>query len=129
MPPESVDSQSLAQLITAPKQQSIPDEAQLIPAHIGVGYIKRISLGSSIELMIQQYEVVADVTLERLAAADQQDRIVFSFRNIFSQPPDRTDSPATTQRNALPSVQISSGNLELDFFFPPKPGSTIYCFR
>lgn len=81
-----------------------------IPDELGTGYVSRIELGEMMGIMIHNYELLVDVKGQKSADASKKDIIVFSFRNVFNT--------QLNQPGILPSVQVSSGDMEVDLSFP-----------
>lgn len=83
-----------------------------IPENLGKGYLSRIGLGGSMGMMIHDYELLTDINGQKSGEASKKDTIVFSFRNVLAQ-----DKRAPNTNNKLPSVLVSSGDMEIDFSF------------
>jgi AraC-like DNA-binding protein len=77
-----------------------------MPESIGKGYIKKIDLGPMMSLMIHQYELHQDFTLDISTDQSKHQWITFSFRNIL------------LQNEMLPCVQVSPADVNLYMFFP-----------
>jgi AraC-like DNA-binding protein len=94
----------------------------ILPKTFGEGYIKEYNLGPFLKMMIHQYELAEDVMLKRVAAQEGKGTITFSFRNAVSQANEKKDNSLVSAQNSklLPSVQVSSGDVDLDFFYPAK---------
>ena len=94
----------------------------ILPETLGKGYMRGIQLGPFMGMMIHQYELAVDVTGRRSAESSGRDVITFSFRNVFLQQNDGSDKRHDTGQTGklLPSVQVSSGDIDLDMFFPAQ---------
>lgn len=89
------------------------DDALLVfPPSLGVGTIQRITLSDTLFLMLHQYTLTADVRFRRRVEAGVVPVITFSFRNIVRPAAQFADT------QPLPSVQVSSSDVNLDIFFP-----------
>ncbi len=99
---------------------AIADDASVaFPAVFGAGSIQRFSLSPSLFVMIHQYTLTADVRLRRRAQPGDQHIITFSFRNVIRPAALPTAArPLHQEVSLLPSVQVSSSDIDLDFFFP-----------
>lgn len=83
-----------------------------IPEDLGKGYISRIELGGSMGMMIHDYELLTDINGQKSGEESKKDTIVFSFRNVPTP-----DKRAPSTNKTLPSVLVSSGDMEIDFSF------------
>jgi AraC-like DNA-binding protein len=86
-----------------------------VPEDKGRGYLKGFFLGSSISLMIRDCEFNAALLIKRNFNLNPQERVLFSFNNILSS---KSHSLTHTDVQNIPSVQIGTGKLNLEMFFP-----------
>ena len=93
----------------------------ILPETVGKGYIKSFDLGS-IRMMIHQYELKKEITFKRAGVKTGKEVITFSFRNAFKEQHKIKKSllPMELTTSALPSVLLSSGDLDLEIFAPAK---------
>ncbi|GAB4022817.1 helix-turn-helix transcriptional regulator [Spirosoma koreense] len=99
-----------------------------LPPTAGQGSIRTYDLGPNLTMLIVQCALTNDLAFRRKASDQDSDRVIFSFRQVFSplhEPVGR--APIGGQRaNQLPSVQVTSGTLEVDLYFPARiPINTI----
>ena len=89
------------------------------PEAFGAGSIRRFTLSPALFVMLHQYTLSRDVNLRRRAEPGDQHIITFSFRNMV-RPAGQQASESRTPQPApmLPAVQMSSGDIDLDLFFP-----------
>jgi len=96
-----------------PASDKFNNQRFLLRKEIGTGYIQKIDLGSSLHIMISQYELKNDMLLKRPKVAEEhagKNIITFSFRNV----------------KRLPSVMVSSADMDLEIFTPARtPTSNI----
>jgi len=90
----------------------ISDSVLELPEVFGKGYLKNLDLGPRMNMMVQQYVLKKDITIKKNNTKNGKDLITFSFRNLL-QPEEQ--SLAT---RLLPSVQVSSGDLDFEVFTP-----------
>lgn len=95
------------------------NQAMAFPTALGEGTIQRFNLSASLFVLIHQYTLSGDVLLRRPAEPGAGTIITFSFRNVFGQ----TNQPAgglpvAKPTRPLPSVQLSSSDIDLEFLFP-----------
>ena len=108
----------LLNLLAESTDNAVEDGRLILPATFGNGYIKEFNLGPFLKMMVHQYELEEDVTLKRMATREGNGTITFSFRNVLNPADDRKGS--TPNSKVMPSVQVSSGDIDLDMFFPAK---------
>lgn len=84
----------------------------ILPKHFGEGYGKIYNFDSSIKMMVYEYELAKSFTLKKPGEQRGKDFITFSFRNLFH--------PKNTETKFLPSVQVSSGDIDLEINVPPN---------
>ena len=95
------------------------DALMPFPEDFGTGTIQRFTLSSSLFVMVHHYTLTADVRLRRRAESGDQTIITFSFRNMIRSVAQPTTEPQRRQpAQMLPAVQMSSGDIDLDLFFP-----------
>jgi AraC-like DNA-binding protein len=112
----------LMQILARASGSAINDGVLRLPEGFGKGYIKNIKLGSMMSMMIHQYELANDVTLTIPANHAQGDFITFSFRSVFPGcgSENETGHFSKTSPTLFPSVQVSSGGVNLEMSFPAK---------
>jgi AraC-like DNA-binding protein len=93
-----------------------PDDIVIaFPPAFGTGTIQRFTLSSLLFVMLHRYTLSRDVQLRRRAEPGDPQMITFSFRNMVRP----LAQPAHPSAISLPpSVQVSSSDIDLDFFFP-----------
>ena len=91
-----------------------------LPENFGKGFIKYFDLGLLLKMSILQYELKEDMTIKRAGASTGNNEITFSFRNVFREHSEVKKSILHAGKNAalLPSVQVSSSDIELEIFTP-----------
>lgn len=80
----------------------------VLPESFGKGYIKYYDLGPSLKMMVNQSILHEDMNLKRANPQQGKNEVTFSFRNVFAQ----------QYSGLLPSVQVSSSNIDLEVFIP-----------
>lgn len=91
------------------------DTLLTFPTSLGLGTIQRFTLSDTLFVMLHQYTLTAAVRLRRRAEAGDEPVITFSFRNVVRP----ATQPAEAQPlRLLPSVQVSSSDIDLDVSFP-----------
>lgn len=97
------------------QNRSIP-----IPRHLGKGYLSCIKLGGSMGIMIHDYQLSIPINGQKTGDASKKDTIVFSFRNVLIQNDGISSKEAIikSRNTGLPSVQVSSGDMDIDLSFP-----------
>ncbi len=92
---------------------NIVDGQIVIPSHLGNGYVKGYNLNTSIKMMVRDYELKEDLFIRRKVTDKSIRNVAFSFHHILTK---------NTQRegalNQLPSVQIATGGMDYEMFFP-----------
>lgn len=91
---------------------------QPIPAELGEGYVTTIHLGQSMDVMIHSYRLSVNLNGVKKRGEGQKDNVVFSFRSVFTESIAGNTTEPDTAVSLLPSVQISTGDMEIDFSFP-----------
>jgi AraC-like DNA-binding protein len=86
-----------------------------VPNGKGKGYLQGFFLGSSLSLMIRDCEFNAALLIKRNFNLNPHERVLFSFNNILSS---KTPSLTHTNVQDIPSMQIGTGKLNLEMFFP-----------
>lgn len=95
------------------------DQIMPFPRAFGEGTIQRFNLSPSLFVLIHDYTLSGDVLLRRPAEPGAGTIITFSFRNVFGPPnPTAGERHAAKPTRPLPSVQLSSSDIDLAFFFP-----------
>jgi hypothetical protein len=84
----------------------------ILPEAFGKGYIKSLHPGAFLKMMVNQCTLNEDLTLKITGLQAGKDVITLSFRNVIHGP-----------ERLLPSILLSSGDLDLDIFIPA--GTTI----
>jgi AraC-like DNA-binding protein len=94
----------------------------ILPENIGNGYIQFFDLGDLIKLSIHQYELKQDVTLNINGVKTGKDIITLSFRNLFQERNKESNaiSKVVLKTKLLPSVLLSSGDIDLEIYTPAK---------
>lgn len=87
----------------------------VIPENKGKGYLRGFRLDNSINMLIRFYEFNDNLLAKRLGNQNTENRILFSFNNIF---PD-ADSK-NNYSGDLPSMQIFKGKLNIETFYPGR---------
>lgn len=92
----------------------------VLPASLGKGYIKALDLDPQIRMMVHEYELKEDLTFRRIAATKNKDVVTMTFHNIFQKNNHQKNNHSSSLHNArfLPSVQITSTDLNFETFFP-----------
>lgn len=87
-----------------------------IPPSFGKGYLQRFKLSSNIRMMIQDYELKEDLSVKRTFEPNETEKVIIMFHNLFLSDSENYNPNA----NLLQSVQIFSGNIDSQLFFPSK---------
>ncbi|HWZ23252.1 MAG TPA: AraC family transcriptional regulator [Cytophagaceae bacterium] len=117
---ESAPSNEMGFLVAALakyKGSEMKDGLLKLPEAIGKGYIKSVDLGL-LKIMVHQYELKKDVTLKKTGVNAGENLITFSFRNVFYTKVKKNSSNKLQHRRLLPSVLLSSGDIDLEIFTP-----------
>lgn len=117
---ETSPSKGLVELLADMTGSQMTDSLFHLPKNFGEGYIKRFKLEPHFDIMIHDYELADEVTLKRTATFKGSNKITFSFRNAFNRMSKHTATDVHKSGRTLSSVQVSSGDVELDFFYPAK---------
>jgi AraC-like DNA-binding protein len=94
-----------------------------IPEDKGKGYVRGFLLGSSIGMMINDFESNTPMLARRKGDASSNEKILMLFNNIFHSKDDVSVSPSSKQLskiNDLPSVQIGKGKINIERLYPGK---------
>ncbi|WP_316744191.1 AraC family transcriptional regulator [Pedobacter antarcticus] len=91
---------------------------QPLPAELGEGYVTTVHLGPSMDVMIHSYRLSVNLNGVKKRGEGQKDNVVFSFRSVFTESIAGNTAEPNTAVSLLPSVQISTGDMEIDFSFP-----------
>ena len=95
------------------------DASMAFPEGFGLGTVQRFTLSPSLLVMLHQYTLTRDVRLRRRAERGDQSIVTFSFRNIIRPVGGPTATLGLLQPvGPLPTVQVSSGDIDLDLYFP-----------
>ena len=99
---------------------TVKDGLLILPETFGVGYIKHYELGPLLQMMVHQYVLAEDILGKRTAGKTGKELITFSFRHVLQEPAnlDRGQIRPTVTGRLLPSVQVSSGDIDLETFTP-----------
>lgn len=105
---ESVASgtQDLMAVLAKMSGNQIHEGMLTFPETFGKGYVRSFNPGS-VRMMVHQCSLNEDLTLKRTGVQNGKDIITFSFRNVIQD-----------VNRLLPSVLLSSGDLDLDIFVP-----------
>ncbi|UTN06447.1 AraC family transcriptional regulator [Flavobacterium bizetiae] len=93
----------------------------ILPDAYGEGYIKSFNFGAQLNMMISQCEFKEEMVIKRAGGNSRKDEITFSFRNLFQQ--DKIQNPdglALKRSIAMPSVQVSAGDIDIEVIIPAK---------
>lgn len=93
----------------------------ILPETYGKGYIKSFNFGAQLNMMISQCEFKEEMIIKRAGGNSRKDEITFSFRNLFQQ--DKIQNPdglALKRSIAMPSVQVSAGDIDIEVIIPAK---------
>lgn len=90
----------------------------IIPAPFGKGYLQRFKFNSSLRMMIRDYELKEDLLVKRTTLQNDAAIVIFMFHNLFSS--DSENHNSVTNSKLRPSVQVFSGNIDAEMFFPSK---------
>jgi AraC-like DNA-binding protein len=112
----------LMQMLAKSTGSVIKDGVLNLPESFGNGYIRSIKLGAMMSMIIHEYDLANDFTLAIPSCKSNSDFITFSFRNVF---PVRSSENETgyihkTNSNLFPSVQVTSGGINLEMSFTAK---------
>ncbi|MGN6180873.1 MAG: hypothetical protein ACTHNW_16950, partial [Mucilaginibacter sp.] len=80
---------------------------------LGTGYIKAIVINQRLMMLIRQYELAEELIVKRGPLNDGANIIILAFHNLH-----RNSSQVDTAGFLLPSVQISTAELDYEDFFP-----------
>lgn len=90
-----------------------------IPKQYGRGYLRGFNLSQGLRMMIRDYELNKDLVVKRTVATNSPDRLVISFHNVFASKNDlQLQTTNQFNKKQLPSIQIVSGNMDSEMFFP-----------
>lgn len=93
-----------------------------IPRAMGSGYVKGIKLGASGKLMLHHFNLKEDLVFRRKATKDARHNITFTFHT--GQPAQQTQAlngyPEMVRSGRLPSVKITSANIDYETLIPAK---------
>lgn len=106
---------SLIQKLAEFTKSKSDDGLFILPEAYGEGYIKSFNFGSQLNMMISQCEFKEEMSIKRTGGNSRKDEITFSFRNLF-QP----DGLASNRSIAMPSVQVSAGDIDIEIIIPAK---------
>lgn len=90
------------------------------PAHLGMGYIRRIKINHKMHLFIRNYELKTELRVHRPTVDNDKYLIIIAFHNIFKNNNDslHNSSGLLTSANKLPSALISSVGLDEEIVLP-----------
>jgi len=94
-----------------------------IPKDKGKGYFRGFLLGSSIGMMIGDFESNDPILVKRKVDPNSNEKILLSFNNIFHSKDDVTGSlfsESVSKANDLPYVQIVKGGINIEKLYPGK---------
>jgi len=83
-----------------------------LPLAMGNGFLRMIQPYPGISILMQQFELNEELTIKRLDSKEENQVVIFSFRNVGTK-----NRPHGFQ---LPSVQVSTSNMALDIHVPAK---------
>lgn len=112
---------SLIQKLAEFTKSKSDDGLFIVPESYGEGYIKSFNFGSQMNMMISQCEFKEEMIIKRAGGNSRKDEITFSFRNLFQQ--NKTQNPdsfALKRIAAMPSVQVSAGDIDIEVIIPAK---------
>ncbi|AUD05826.1 helix-turn-helix domain-containing protein [Spirosoma pollinicola] len=88
----------------------------IIPAQFGKGYLQRFKFSPGLRMMIRDYELKEDLLIKRTTAQVETEKVIVIFHNLSVSESENYNSGIKT--NLLQSVQIFSGNIDAEMFFP-----------
>lgn len=106
--------EGLLSILSKATGAKIKNGVLLFPEAFGKGYGKNYDLGPMLKVMLYEFELAETHTMKRAGATAGKEFITFSFRNIFQD----TVVSKKTRTKLLPSVQVSSGNIDLEIIIP-----------
>lgn len=109
--------------------QPVKDGTFKLPESFGTGNIKTYELGSQLQMMLHQYILKQDVITQRPAGITGRELITFSFRNVLNNQRKVSDNTASLHPDMMPCIQISSGDVDLEFFTPANTNIDIILVR
>lgn len=112
---------SLIQKLAEFTKSKSDDGLFILPETYGEGYIKSFNFGARLNMMISQCEFKEEMIIKRAGGNSRKDEITFSFRNLFQQ--DKIQNPdglALKRSIAMPSVQVSAGDIDIEVIIPEK---------
>ena len=112
---------SLIQKLAEFTKSKSDDGLFILPETYGKGYIKSFNFGTQLNMMISQCEFKEEMIIKRAGGNSRKDEITFSFRNLFQQ--DKIQNPdglAAKRSIAMPSVQVSAGDIDIEVIIPEK---------
>lgn len=112
---------SLIQKLAEFTKSKSDDGLFILPETYGEGYIKSFNFGAQLNMMISQCEFKEEMIIKRAGGNSRKDEITFSFRNLFQQ--DKIQNPdglAAKRSIAMPSVQVSAGDIDIEVIIPEK---------
>jgi AraC-like DNA-binding protein len=108
--------EGLLSILSKATGAKIKNDTLLFPESFGKGYGKSYDLGAMLKMMIYEFELVETLTMKRSGETRGKEFIAFSFRNVFQHNP--VNMQARTTPRLLPSVQVSSGNIDIEIVIP-----------
>lgn len=108
--------ESLLAILSKVTHKPIKNGKLIFPESFGKGYGKNHDLGPMIKMMVYEFELAKPMTMKRAGENGGKEFISFSFRNIFQN--DATSRHSGIVPSLLPSVQVSSGNIDLEIMIP-----------
>ncbi|TYP98196.1 AraC-like DNA-binding protein [Tenacibaculum adriaticum] len=86
----------------------------IIPEQFGKGYLQGFYFNTDLRMIIRNYELKEDMLIKKTSVPNSTERIIISFKNLFLSNKENINS----DKKLLPSVQVFSGNLDSEMFFP-----------
>lgn len=112
---------SLIQKLAEFTKSKSDDGLFILPEAYGEGYIKSFNFGAQLNMMISQCEFKEEMIIKRAGGNSRKDEITFSFRNLFQQDKiQNSDGLALKRSIAMPSVQVSAGDIDIEVVIPEK---------
>ncbi|RZJ53351.1 MAG: AraC family transcriptional regulator [Flavobacterium sp.] len=88
----------------------------VIPDQFGKGYLQRFKFDPNMRMMIRDYELNEDLLIERASEQNDTEKVIIMFHNLFLSDSENYNPNI----KLLQSVQIFSGNIDSQMFFPSK---------